>query len=112
MLRSRGRSAARVLLALGLLVPTVALSGSAHASFPGTNGKIFITSNLGTPGTDIYSINPDGTGLKRLTTGAANDSFAAVSPSGKRVAFVSERDGNPEIYVMNADGSGQARLTN
>jgi len=28
------------------------------------------------------------------------------------MAFVSGREGNFEIYVMNADGSGQARLTN
>ncbi len=28
-----------------------------------------------------------------------------------RIAFSSDRDGNYEIYVMNADGSGQTRLT-
>ena len=34
-------------------------------------------------------------------------------PSGSgRVAFVSNRDGNSEIYVMNADGTGLTRLTN
>ena len=33
------------------------------------------------------------------------------SPDGSRVAFVSDRDGNEEIYVMNADGTGQERLT-
>ena len=33
------------------------------------------------------------------------------SPDGKKIAFVSFRDGNPEIYVMNADGSEQIRLT-
>ena len=35
----------------------------------------------------------------------------AQSPDG-RIAFVSDRDGNDEIYAMNADGSGLARLTN
>jgi TolB protein len=30
---------------------------------------------------------------------------------GRRIAFVSNRGGNEEIYVMNADGSGQRRLT-
>ena len=34
------------------------------------------------------------------------------SPDGRRIAFVSDRDGDWEIYVMNADGSGQKRLTN
>lgn len=35
----------------------------------------------------------------------------AVQAAGK-IAFVSERDGNNEIYVMNSDGSGQTNLTN
>ena len=33
-------------------------------------------------------------------------------PAGNRIAFVSDRDGNFEIYMMNADGSNQTRLTN
>ena len=32
-------------------------------------------------------------------------------PDGRRIAFDSQRDGNREIYVMDADGSGVARLT-
>ena len=35
----------------------------------------------------------------------------AWSPDGRKLAFVSERDGNAEIYVMNADGSAQENLT-
>jgi TolB protein len=35
----------------------------------------------------------------------------AWSPDGRKLAFVSERDGNAEIYVMNADGSEQENLT-
>jgi len=34
------------------------------------------------------------------------------APAGDKIAFASARDGNWEIYVMNADGSGQTRLTN
>ncbi len=37
---------------------------------------------------------------------------ATATADGSRIAFVSNRDGNFEIYVMNADGSGQTRLTN
>ena len=36
----------------------------------------------------------------------------AWSPDGRQIAFVSDRDGNWEIYVMNADGSSQTNLTN
>ncbi|MDE2663035.1 MAG: hypothetical protein OXI39_08535 [Gemmatimonadota bacterium] len=50
--------------------------------------------------------------LTQLTDNNALDSNPAWSPDGRRVAFQSDRDGNIEIYVMNADGSGQTRLTN
>ncbi len=36
----------------------------------------------------------------------------SLSPPGGRIAFASDRDGNGEVYVMNADGSGQTNLTN
>jgi len=34
------------------------------------------------------------------------------SPDGSKIAFQSDRDGDTEIYTMNADGSSQTRLTN
>jgi len=40
------------------------------------------------------------------------DGSPAWSPDGTRIAFYSQRDGNAEIYVMNADGTGVTRLTN
>ena len=47
----------------------------------------------------------------RLTYDDADDYFSAWSPDSQRIAFDSYRDGNWEIYVMNADGSGLTRLT-
>jgi len=35
-----------------------------------------------------------------------------MEPEGTKIAFVSHRDGNMEIYVMNADGSNLTNLTN
>jgi len=52
------------------------------------------------------------TGQARLTNNQADDFQPAWSPDGSRLAFVSDREGNFEIYVMSADGWGQARLTN
>ena len=69
---------------------------------------------------EIYVMNADGSGVERLTYSTyygkdANmrsyDHEPAWSPDGRRIAFVSGRDGNHEIYVMNADGSGVERLT-
>jgi len=51
-------------------------------------------------------------GATRLTTHSEGDWQPAWSPDGSRIAFSSWRDGHPEIYAMNADGTGVTRLTN
>jgi Tol biopolymer transport system component len=53
---------------------------------------------------EIYSLNSDGSDLRRLTANDASDMAPAWSPDGTRIAFMSNRDGNNEIYVMNASG--------
>jgi Tol biopolymer transport system component len=60
---------------------------------------------------EIYVMEPDGTGQRRLTTTGAADEDPDWSPDRKRLAFHSDRDGNVEIYLMNADGSDQTRIT-
>lgn len=64
-------------------------------------------------GWSIYSIRADGTGRRLL---ARNAMQPAWSPDGKQIAFVriverTRRGTNSEIFVMNADGTGQQRLT-
>ena len=45
-------------------------------------------------------------------TGAVSNMMPVFSPDGSKIAFVTNRDGNTEIYVMNRDGSNVRRLTN
>ena len=61
--------------------------------------------------TEIYRMNPDATGIVRLTSNGFNDSDPSWSADRSRIVFVSDRDGNPEIYVMNADGTNPVRVT-
>ena len=58
----------------------------------------------------IHVINANGSGERSLT---APSTAASVSwsPDGTRIAFASDRDGNFEIYTINANGTGLARLT-
>lgn len=49
--------------------------------------------------------------LVKLTSFAGYEGEAAWSPDGERIAFVSDAEGNYDIYVINADGSGLAQLT-
>lgn len=78
------------------------------------NGRILFSSDRELPGSpDVYAMNPDGSGVTRLTSDPSGDGMASWSPDGKQIVFVSDRhDANFEIYVMNADGTGVTRLTN
>jgi TolB protein len=60
---------------------------------------------------DVWLMNADGTGPRRLTSHPALDLSPAWSPDGARLAFVSDRAGTPQLYVMGADGSDPKRLT-
>src|SRR5207302_10383 len=50
--------------------------------------------------------------LRKVLDDSSTASEPAYSPDGSRLAFVSTRDGQPEIYVMDADGTSPSRLTN
>ena len=60
---------------------------------------------------DIFLIQADGEGRRRLTRDAADDKQPVWSPRGDRIAFMSERTGGGDIYVMDADGWNLRRLT-
>ena len=61
---------------------------------------------------DIYTVNRDGTGMKRLTNYNVYTAEGILSPDGRRIVFTSLKDGDLEIYTMNADGTDVKRLTN
>jgi Tol biopolymer transport system component len=63
-------------------------------------------------GNGIYTLTLDILGFTRLTFDQTKrDDFPSWSADGSKLAFTSFRDDNDEIYVMNADGTEQTRLT-
>lgn len=64
------------------------------------------------PHMDLYTVNLDGTGMKRLTDTAGYDAEGSFSADGKQIVFTSSRDGDPDLYIMNADGTDVRQLTN
>jgi TolB protein len=103
---------AALLFSIALLVEVG--PGAAEAAGPPT-GRIVFSSFDNASTSDIYSINPDGSGLKNLTS-TPNDyeQMSSVSRDGTKIVF--RRGFDPvsamELYTMNADGSGVTRVTN
>jgi Tol biopolymer transport system component len=94
----------------------LALAGPAHAAFPGRNGKIaFVSVPSNGANTDIFTVNPDGSGQTNLTQSTEGDAAPAWSADGRKIAFVRYLPAfgptASHIYVMDADGSGQTDVT-
>jgi len=64
-----------------------------------------------TVASQISIANIDGSNVIQLTYDDTNNLNPKISPDGTQIAYLSNRDGNQEIYVMNVDGSNQTRLT-
>jgi Tol biopolymer transport system component len=95
------------------------LAAPAAATFPGTNGRIAFSQGDVFPEGDVslhsqvFTVDPSGGEVSQLTHVPKSKAAALPdwSPDGSRIAFHSNRSGDFGIWVMNADGSGQTRLT-
>ena len=102
----------------GRLVTDKALNPGGPAWSP-DGGKIALCGGVGITiepqksFADIYLVNMDGSGLTKLTSDSGVNGGPTWSPDGKQIAFSSNRDpdGKARIWVMNADGSNQRKLT-
>jgi TolB protein len=110
-------------------IAAVALIGlvfaaSAHATFPGTNGRIaFSQGDLIAPiggesgdlssHSQVFTIGPDGGGLKQLTHVARDQGAGSPdwSPDGERIVYESNQSGAFHIWVMSANGQAKSQLT-
>jgi TolB protein len=75
----------------------------------GGGGKIAFTSERDGYA-EIYVINPDGSGLTKLTNDITPKFSPAWSPDGKKMAFGTNNNDIGALYIMNADGSNPTKL--
>jgi TolB protein len=103
-----------VLIALGLAWSP---GTPAHAAFPGGNGLLIFEHEEPAGDhtqADVFAVRPDGTGVVRLTNTPNNNEFGPNwNPRGTRIAFWRTKApfGPGNVWVMDADGSHQRRLT-
>jgi len=87
-------------------------------------GDLIMFSRLSEGNYEIYTIKPDGTGVKRLTNARGNDAHKGLSPDGESIVFASTRLGfkdemiytdapQPygELFVMRYDGTNLQQIT-
>ena len=90
-------------------------AGPAEAAFPGKNGAIAFMSDRYGGGAQIYGMNADGSGERRLTDAVERPTNPQWSANGRKLLFENCAGPDPEfcnseIYGMNADGSKEVRL--
>jgi TolB protein len=84
-------------------------SNSAPAWSP--DGRTLAVSLSREGGSQIFLMNPEGSGVRRLTSSPAIDTEPRYSPDGRWIYFTSDRGGTPQIYRMPAGGGEPQRVT-
>jgi alpha-tubulin suppressor-like RCC1 family protein/Tol biopolymer transport system component len=83
-----------------------------QASLINATGRIVFSSNRNASIYQIFTMNPDGTGLLKITNNTIDDRNPVWSPDGTKIAFTSAQTIGTNIYTMNSDGSNIVQLTN
>jgi uncharacterized repeat protein (TIGR01451 family) len=95
---------------VALVVVLLAMAGPAEAAFPGSNGRIVFDQFDGDDA-EIYTANPDGSGVIQVTDNSVDDYDPAWSADGKKLAFEGDMStaldpDNFEIFTIDIDAAG------
>ena len=78
------------------------------AAFEGSMDQVFDIFTSDATGNIVKTVGGSSTSL----TSSTHDFRPCVTPDGSKIAFVSSRDGNNEVYTMSGTGSGQTNVSN
>ena len=98
-----GKTGLAAVLFLAASAPTLAGELAGHK---------FLVTSVRTGDTEIFVVNPDtGDATNLSRSPKSEDRYPCWSPDGKRVAFISDRAGGANLFVMDADGGNVKQLT-
>ena len=95
----------------------VQIPTSATVAWSADSRSLLTTTQLVNNDSDIFTVEPDGSGRRQLTKNDVDDADPSFSPDGRSIAFVRvlrcdpiNECSTPALFVMRADGSGVRRL--
>ena len=108
MRRSGPRLLAAALLTATLVVGMQSAGSTAPSPTGAQNGRIVFTRCRAR--CQLYTVNPDGTALRRIRT-LGDAFFADWSPDGEQIVYASTESGDTTMWIVNGDGSDARQLT-
>jgi TolB protein len=110
--RTKTATTVAAVLATTLAILAAALTGAtAHATVPGPNGLIVYQATVGKH-VQLFTVNPDGSGVRRVTRFADSDSVhASWSPDGTKLVFERDFPKHTGVYTMDLAGGRLVSLT-
>ena len=81
------------------------------SAFAVSRGGVVVFQSTRDGNSEIYSINGDGTDVKRLTNDPASDINPRLSRDGRQIAFASDRSGHYEIWTTTVNGTNLHQVT-
>lgn len=112
-------AAVAVVIAATFVITPLVLSGQEHAATRthpaggAANGKIVFVRGASGDHSELWTVNPDGTGMAPLTALPGQNAFPAWSPDGKELVFAHAPGARSRwsLYTIKQDGTGLRRLT-
>jgi dipeptidyl aminopeptidase/acylaminoacyl peptidase len=93
---------------LGLTASLAMAAGAEAARSP---GRIVFVRNAGLREAHVWSIDPDGSGARQLTSARGTiDGSPQLSPDGRRIVFSRFEDGDNDLFIMGVNGAHERRL--
>jgi Tol biopolymer transport system component len=116
--RRRPRHGTRLMASGGIIaavaVGLLSTAPAAYATYPGEPGRLAFGVAVDGKQPDVYSVLPNGHGLRQLTDDPGFDACPAYSADGNSIAWCSQAEdppGQTDVWVMRANGKGKHRVT-
>jgi TolB protein len=93
------------------LAALIALIAAPVGSVGDLAGRTLLITTVRTGDTEVFAVDPESGDARNLSRSpGSEDRYPCWSPDGKKVAFISDRSGTPNLYVMDAGGGDVRRL--